>query len=313
MPQARAPGLTEDAAVLLDTLMAGRPSGVRQQGIEALRRGRGVVGSITGAVRAATERRTAALEGAPGVRAAVTTPVGADAPGVVVYLHGGGWCVGDPDETESFQRLLAVETGCLVVAPAYPLAPEAPFPAAVRACRAALAAVLDVVAAGRPVVLVGDSAGGNLAIASARVTARLAGLALLHPVTDSDLSRPSYAAYGADGGWLTTDDMRWFWEQYAPAPADRASPDAAPVRASDLGGLPPTAVYLAGCDPLRDEGQAFADAVSRTGVPVSCTVDEGHLHGFVTHVGTIPSADAAVRRLAADVRRFLGLPAAGTA
>ena len=191
--------------------------------------------------------------------------------GVVVYYHGGGWVIGALDEFETLGRTLAVRTGCVVVLVDYRLAPEHRYPTAVEDAWAALRWVdekVETLAGARvPVVVAGDSAGGNLAAIVAR-RARdaggpaLAGQVLVYPVTDANVDRPSYTD-PANQLLVGRGAMIWFWGHYAPDPASRGEPDASPLRADDLAGLPPAAVLLAEHDPLRDEGQAYADAAGR--------------------------------------------------
>jgi acetyl esterase len=182
----------------------------------------------------------------------------------------------------------------------YRLAPEDPFPAAVED---ALAAVRWAAPAGREVVVGGDSAGGNLAAVAAQELAslpsvRLVGQLLVYPVLDTDRGRPSYLAY--DGLVLGVAEMGWFFAQYLPREQDRTSPRAAPLRASELGGLPPAVIAVAGHDPLRDEGVAYAGRLRAAGVPVTLLQFPSLPHGFLRFTGPVPAAaDAAGQIVAA--------------
>ncbi|WP_158273797.1 alpha/beta hydrolase [Micromonospora sp. RP3T] len=299
--------LHPDARRLMSALLAERAAPLRHTGVAAARARAATLGRVDDEVLAGTVQRQVSLSG--GAPALLTGPAGRGGAGVLLHLHGGGWCLGSPGESAPLQRLLAHRSGLDVLAVAYPLAPEAPYPAAVRACDDLLDRVYAEVAGERPVLLSGDSAGGNLAIVTALRHARrggppLAGLALLYPVTDHDLDRPSYRRFGTDDYWVTTDDMRFFWEQYVPDEPRRADPDAAPLRAPDLALLPPTLLDLAGCDVLRDEGLLFADRLRAAGVPVTCRVHDGQVHGFATNVG-VPSTDAVITRLAHDLRELV--------
>ena len=169
--------------------------------------------------------------------------------GVVVYYHGGGWVIGALDEFETLGRTLAVRTGCVVVLVDYRLAPEHRYPTAVDDAWSALRWVdehAETLAGARvPVIVAGDSAGGNLAAIVAR-RARdaggpsLAGQVLVYPVTDANVDRRSYVD-PANQLLVSRAAMIWFWGHYAPDPAQRGEPDASPLRAEDLGGLPPAA------------------------------------------------------------------------
>ena len=131
----------------------------------------------------------------------------------------------------------------------------------------------------------GDSAGGNLA-AAVSLTCRAedhiqpAFQVLVYPALDPDMDYPS-ARDNAEGYALTTSAMRWFWDNYAPDPADRADPLAAPVNATDLAGLPPAIVVTAEYDPLRDEAEAYADRLAEAGIPVFGHRYDGTIHGFL--------------------------------
>ena len=194
--------------------------------------------------------------------------------GVIVYYHGGGWVLGSPDQFDALARRLAAGTGCAVVLVDYRLAPEHRYPAAVDDAWTALewtAANLEQIA-GRPVPLIvaGDSAGGCLAAVVAQ-RAREAGpeialQVLVYPVTDCDLDRDSYLE-PENQLIVGRDTMAWFWDLYAPDPAVRSRPDASPLRATDLAGLPPAVVLTAQYDPLRDEGEAYAERLAAGGRP----------------------------------------------
>ena len=234
---------------------------------------------------------------------------------VLVWFHGGGWISGDIGYSDQFCRSLADGVGCEVRSVDYRLAPEHPFPAAVED---ALAAVRWAASAGREVVVGGDSAGGNLAAAVAQELAaeaaqeqgqelipeygtvpgiRLAGQLLVYPVVDTDRGTPSYLAY--DGLVLGVAEMGWFFDQYLPREQDRTSPRAAPLRAPDLGGLPPAVIAVAGHDPLRDEGVAYAERLRAAGVPVTLLEFPSLPHGFLRFTGPVPAAADAAEQIVA--------------
>jgi acetyl esterase len=237
---------------------------------------------------------------AGGMPARVYSP-SASAPGVVVYYHGGGWVIGSVNAWDACCRSLAVASGCDVVSVDYRLAPEHVFPAAADDAFSALVWVASPsgLAAGRPVVVAGDSAGGNLALVSA-LRARDAGgpaLALqllVYPVADCDLDRRSYHEYDGDEFIVNRGDMVWFWGHYAPDPAARVNPHASPLRAGDLTGLPPAYVITAEHDPLRDEGFECAERLRAARVPVEHRHFGSQIHGFFTFVNLLDDADRAV-------------------
>jgi acetyl esterase len=245
---------------------------------------------------------------AGGQAARVYSP-SADAPGVVVYYHGGGWVVGSVDHWDASCRALAVASGCDVVSVEYRLAPEHVFPAAADDAFDAVTwvASLEGLAAGRPVVVAGDSAGGNLAAVTA-LRARDAGgppialQVLVYPVTDCDLDRRSYHEYVGNELILNRADMVWFWDHYAPDPATRVSQDASPLRAADLAGLPPAYVITAEHDPLREEGFAYAERLRAARVRVEHRHFGSQIHGFFTFVNLLDDADKAVNDAGAAIR-----------
>jgi acetyl esterase len=208
---------------------------------------------------------------------------------VVVFFHGGGWVMCDLDSHDGFCRTVTNAVGCVVVSVDYRRAPEHPYPAAAEDAYAATAWVAAN-AAGLGVdphrlVVMGDSAGGNLAAAVTLLARDRGGPAialqsLLYPVTDRDFETSSYQEFGVNH-FLTTAAMKWYWKHYL---ADSADPDgaAAPLRATDLTGLPPAHVVTAECDPLRDEGMAYAQRLAESGVPTRAKSYEGGFHGFLT-------------------------------
>jgi acetyl esterase len=223
---------------------------------------------------------------------------------IVLFLHGGGWVVCSNDTHQPLAVAIARATGAAVVMVDYRLAPEHPFPAPLDDCLAALAWVRSHGAAhgldASRIVVAGDSAGGNLAAVVAAHAPDLAGQWLIYPVTDHPgPAYPSYAENDAGYG-LSTAAMRWYWQQYA---AD--GPDARPMLRDTLTGLPPALVQTAQYDVLRDEGEAYAARLGAAGVPVTCTRHAGMIHGFLSLVGMVPGADAALAEGAAWVRQRL--------
>jgi acetyl esterase len=242
------------------------------------------------------------------VRARVYSP-SARAPGVVVYYHGGGWVVGSVGAWDSPVRALAAASGCDVVSVDYRLAPEHVFPAAADDAYDALAWIASPsgLAGGRPVVVAGDSAGGNLA-AVAALRARdpggpaIALQVLVYPVTDSDLDRRSYLEYDGDEFIVNRRDMVWYWDHYLPDRAARRHTDASPLRAEDLSGLPPAYIITAEHDPLRDEGFAYAERLRDARVPVEHRHYGSQIHGFFIFTGVLDDADKAVSDVGSAIR-----------
>ncbi|HEY7325681.1 MAG TPA: alpha/beta hydrolase, partial [Streptosporangiaceae bacterium] len=149
-----------------------------------------------------------------------------------------------------------------------------------------------------PLVVMGDSAGGNLAAVVARRARdaggpQLASQVLVYPVTDADLNTPSYLD-PENQLLLTRESMIWFWDHYAPDGADRTHPDASPLQATDLSGLAPAIVVTAEHDPLRDEGEAYAERLALAGVPVVRQRFAGQMHAFFTMVGVLPGSAEAI-------------------
>ncbi|MFF3318934.1 alpha/beta hydrolase [Streptomyces sp. NPDC003035] len=213
---------------------------------------------------------------------------------VVIFAHGGGWVLCDLDTHDGLCRELASRTGLSMVSVDYRRAPEHRFPAA----EDDVCTVLEWAAAryGGPLFLAGDSSGGNLA-ARAALRARdgggpaVAGQLLFYPALDHRLDAVSAEAY-AEGFFHTTAHMRWYWEQYLGPDGDAVA--ASPGLAADLTGLPPTLVVLADCDPLRDEGLAYARRLSSAGVQAHIHLHTGVFHGFLGARGVLPEADAAL-------------------
>ncbi len=219
----------------------------------------------------------------------------ASPPGAIVWLHGGGWILGDLEGFEHVCRSLCNASGHVVVSVDYRLAPEHPFPAARDDAVAAVDWALGHGAeqlgydAGR-VVVGGDSAGGNLAAVAVRHhAARVAGQLLVYPVTDAGMATASYRERaGADVGGLTPDSMERCFAAYLQG-ADAQDPDVSPLRA-DLAGLPPTFLAVADHDVLREDGVAYAEALGAAGVDVELVHFDDMVHGFLRWGGMVDRA-----------------------
>jgi acetyl esterase len=258
--------------------------------------------------------RGVSLPGPAGeLRGRLYVPFGASVPGpLLVYLHGGGWVVGDLDTHDPACRFLAREAGVRVLAIDYRRAPEHPFPApledAMAAVRFAFEQADRLGADPARIALGGDSAGGNLTAAAARLLSR-AGPApafqlLIYPVTDLSRKRRSYQLF-PDGFFLTESQMDWYRDHYLPEAGMALDPRASPLLAGDLSGLPPAHVALAGFDVLRDEGLEYADRLRDAGVPVTVGRHTGLIHGFANMVGLGRASRVAMEAAAAALRAGL--------
>ena len=228
----------------------------------------------------------------------------------LVFFHGGGWVIGDLETHDVLCRQLTAEAGITVVAVDYRLAPEHKFPASAddawTATKwvAAHAGELGVDAA--KLAVGGDSAGGNLAAVVA-LQARDAGApkislqVLLYPVTDVGAETQSYRDL-ADGYLLTRDGMRWFIAHYLGKPSDREDWRASPIRAGSFAGVAPALVVTAGYDPLRDEGDAYAQKLRAAGVNVDSVSFGGMIHGFIPMGKLIDTGNRAVTLIAGSLR-----------
>jgi len=279
---------------------------------EARARGGSVNAAPALAPEVVADVRDLVIDTLPPISARLYRPRSGTLP-LLVYFHGGGWVVGSVAISDPFSRALANASGCAVISVEYRLAPEDRFPAAADDAYAATrwssdhAADLDIdplrIAVG------GSSAGGNLAAAVAlmareRGAPRVA-FQLLHvPVLDHDFDTSSYRANGAGFG-LTLKGMKWFWDLYAPDPKMRDEPYASPLRAKDLSGLPPAHVVTAECDPLRDEGKAYATRLQRAGVATTYVEYPGMVHGFTGMAMSIPMGRTAIDDMGAALRRAL--------
>jgi acetyl esterase len=234
----------------------------------------------------------------------------------LVYFHGGGWVFGDLDTHDVVCRIQANGGPFTVISVDYRLAPEHHFPAAVEDAWAATrwiaanACRLGIDPA--RIAVGGDSAGGNLATVVA-LTARgqrlaLAAQVLFYPVTDLGMRHPSYAKI-ASGFPVSASTMQWFKNHYLGSVEDQLDWRVSPLRAEDLGGLPPTFLMTAGFDPLRDEGEAYALRLHDAGVKLTYRLLPGQIHGFLTMGRLIPEASAFLDE-AAHWLRELVVPAA---
>jgi acetyl esterase len=271
-------------------------------------------------VRETTDRGADALFGPADSLAAVSdsTAVGVPvriyepdaelpAAGALVYLHGGGWVVGSLKSHDRLCRTLAARAGVPLIAVDYRLAPEHPFPAAIEDAWAVTSWAAERY---EQVAVAGDSAGGQLAT-SVALRARDRGLvlalqALIYPVTDHSFNTDSYREF-TDEASLNAQMMGWFWDHYLSGDKTGAATtqDHSPLRAVDLSGVAPALVITAEADPLRDEAEAYAEALRAAGVAVELHRYEGMVHGFIRMAAITDRAGEAIDEVASAVRRAL--------
>lgn len=230
-----------------------------------------------------------------------------DALPLLLFMHGGGFVLGNLDTHDEMARMLTAATGCVTVSVDYRLAPENPFPAAVDDCFAALqwtaAHAQELGGDAQKLTVIGDSAGGNLAAVMA-LRARedngpqLASQVLIYPVTD--LTAPMLPAPDGEFYVLNPGTRQFFNSAYLREEADAKTPYVSPLFAVDLHGLPPALVVTAEYDPLCAQGEAYAERLRQAGVKTTLTRYDGAIHGFVTF--PVPMRDEAVRHVAQWLR-----------
>lgn len=234
---------------------------------------------------------------------------------MLLYFHGGGFVIGGLDAYDGLCRYLARRADCVVVSVDYRLAPEHRFPAAPRdavaAYRWALERGPDLGADPRRIAVGGDSAGGNLAAVVAQharslETAPIFQL-LVYPATDLTRSMASHRTY-ARGFLLEDETIAWFMDHYLADPArDVHDPLGSPLAMHDLRAVAPAYVLMAGFDPLRDEGEAYARKLEAAGVPTTLRCEEGLVHGFASMGGVVDRARAAIDHAADALARALAV------
>jgi acetyl esterase len=234
---------------------------------------------------------------------------------MLVYFHGGGWVIGDLETHDSPCRFLAANAGVQVLAVDYRLAPEHPFPAAAEDAFAAFAWARDNATRfgiePDRIAVGGDSAGGNLAAVAALAARDESGpmpamQLLIYPVTETGRELPSRRTF-AEGFLLTRRDMAYYEDRYLPPGTDRNDPRVSVLQADDLAGLPPAYVATAGFDPLRDEGDAYAERLREAGVPVTLHRHPGLVHTFINLTAICPSARAAMLQACGALRMGLAV------
>ncbi|MDF3305195.1 alpha/beta hydrolase [Rhodococcus sp. T2V] len=289
----------------LDSHAAELIAGLRAQGLKAFEHStveevRAVVATFTG-LQAPPEPVARAVDahyesGGTQIPLRVYVPEGQAPHAVVLYFHGGGFVAGDLDVVDEPARAVANGAGAIVVAATYRRAPEHRFPAAADDASAALQWVAANVGnyGGDPgnVVVMGDSAGGNLAAVTALRARdedgpRLRGQVLIYPVIDPNAEFPSRREF-AEGYVIGAGDLDWFWRNYLRSPEDATHPYAVPSRAASLAGLPPTLVLTTENEVARDEAEAYAGALRQAGVDTEAIRLDGLLHGAFWMSGAVP-------------------------
>jgi acetyl esterase len=231
----------------------------------------------------------------------------------LVFFHGGGWTIGNLETHDGLCRTLANDAGVRVIAVDYRLSPEAKFPSAVDEAFAALnwietnAASLGVDA--NRVAVGGDSAGGALAavvtqLAKQKSAPKIAFQLLLFPVTDLSTETSSMREF-AEGYFLERETLHWFYDNYLPAGADRTDPRISPLLSKDFAGLPPAYVVVGGCDPLHDEGVAYAEKLKAAAVNATLVDYPGLVHDFIYMQAVLPQAPEAMKAAAAALKGAL--------
>ena len=265
--------------------------------------------------------RDLTVDGATGpLRARHYTPAEPGGPHpLLVFFHGGGWVIGDLETHDAACRLLCRHAGVHVLAVDYRLAPEAPFPAAIDDARAAFAwaaaHAAELGADPARVAIGGDSAGGNIAAVVSQETVREGVAApafqlLIYPAVDASKDYRSAELF-REGFLLTQAEMDYFYNHYVTAAqAEATDPRISPLLAEDLSGLPPALILTAGFDPLRDEGEAYAQALREAGNVVALRRFAGLIHGFANMVGVSRVSRDAVVEMAGATRALLATVAA---
>jgi acetyl esterase len=240
----------------------------------------------------------------------IYTPAGAGPFGTLVFFHGGGWVIGSIETHDHTCRDLTAGAGCVTISVGYRLAPESKFPAGPEDCYAATKWVADNARAlnvdANRIAVGGDSAGGNLAavipqMARDRGSPKIAFQLLIYPATDCANQTPSQHEFNEDGYILSRRDMEWFYGHYLAA-NDSSNPYACPALAKNFANLPPAFVVTAEFDPLRDEGESYAEALRQAGVAVKAKRYDGVCHGFVSMAKLLDIGKRAVADCCAELR-----------
>jgi acetyl esterase/lipase len=254
------------------------------------------------------------------VKIHITRPTGASSDtAVFIFVHGGGWVLGDYPTHRRLVRDLVVESGAVAVFPDYTSSPEARYPTAINQIYAAAKWVSkhgnEIQVNGKNLAVVGNSVGGNMTAAVVLMAKDKGGptiklQAMLWPVTDANFETGSYKELG-EGRFLTRNMMIWFWDNYLPDKNARKEIYASPLQAStdQLKDLPPALIQTAENDVLRDEGEAYARKLDEAGVPVTLTRYGGLIHdyGLLNPIAKVPAIKTALLQAAAVIRKALNI------
>ena len=305
--------LDPQVSAFLDQLAAAEAPPPQEQTPEEARAGFALLAVVTGPPEDPVPTEDRSLPGPNGeIPVRIYRPPGDGLLPVVVYFHGGGWVIGDITSHDTVCHRLASGVPAVVVNVDYRLAPEHRFPAGVEDCDAATRWVsdhaADLGADPARLAVAGDSAGGNLAAVVARRSRDRGGppiafQLLIYPATDMTRSLASHTENGT-GYLLETDTMTWFLDHYLGG-ADARQPDASPLFAEDLSGLPPALVVTAEFDPLRDEGEAYAERLAEAGVAVTSSRYDGMIHGFYGMDRVIDTARSATDETVTALQKAL--------
>ncbi len=264
------------------------------------------------------ESERAIMQDGEKVRIHITKPIGvsANAP-VFIFIHGGGWVLGDYPTHRRLVRDLVVGSGAVAVFPDYTPSPEAHYPVAINQIYATIKWVSDhgneIGVNGKNLAVVGNSVGGNMTASVVLMAKEKKGPAIklqvmLWPVTDAIFETSSYKELG-EGRFLTRNMMIWFWDNYLPDKKTRKEIYASPLQAGleQLKGLPPTLIQTAENDVLRDEGEAYARKLNEAGVPVTLTRYGGLIHdyGLLNPLAEVPAVKTALLQAAAVIKEAL--------
>jgi len=248
----------------------------------------------------------------------IVRPAGAEGQQpVFMYIHGGGWILGDYPTHKRLVRDLVVRSGAVAVFVNYTPSPEAQFPTAINEIYATTQWVAEngsqIGVDGSRMAIVGNSVGGNMATVTALMAKEKGGpeikaQVLLWPVTDATFEQQSYKRYGTDR-FLTTAIMQWMWDQYTTDPVERKSIYASPLQATteQLKGLPPTLIQVAESDILRDEAEAYGRKLDEAGVPVTTVRYNGMIHdfGLLNVLAELPTTKSMFDHAAAELKKYL--------
>lgn len=297
---------------LLDMMKAMGAPAISQQTVEEARAGSVNFEAMSGPPEPVHKIENRSIPGPFGeIPIRIYTPEGNGPFPVLVFFHGGGFVICSLDSHDQICRMLTNRAHCVVVSIDYHMAPEHRFPAAPEDCYAATQWVAENAASingdSARIAVGGDSAGGNLAavvslMAHERGGPKLVFQLLIYPVTDHYDPGTQSLRDNADGYFLTRDDMIWFTNHYIKSDADIGHPYLHPLRAKDLSNLPPAYVVTAEYDPLRDEGEAYAQRLRDAGVPVQAKRYNGMIHGFFNMTGVVDQSKVAITEAAAALQ-----------